>query len=69
MKKWTSELKEHADKNVVIYVAGNKCDMENLRKIPMSTVEKYSATHGVKHFNVSAKTGQGINQLFSQICE
>lgn len=69
VKKWTSELREHADKNAVIYIAGNKCDLENLRKIPASTVEKYTNSQGLKHFNVSAKTGAGVNQLFTQICE
>jgi hypothetical protein len=34
--------------------------MEGLRKISASSVDKYCNEHGLKHFNVSAKTGKGI---------
>lgn len=36
VKKWTAELKQYADKDIVISVAGNKSDMENMRKVKKS---------------------------------
>jgi len=29
--RWLNELKEYADKNIVIYIVGNKSDQENHR--------------------------------------
>lgn len=35
VKKWVKELREHANnKDIVIYIAGNKADMENQRRVP-----------------------------------
>lgn len=31
VKKWITELKEFADSNIVVCIAGNKCDNENNR--------------------------------------
>lgn len=68
VKKWTSELKEHADKNILISVAGNKSDMESMRKVKKSEAEKYANEHGLTHYNVSAKSGQNIDQIFTDLC-
>jgi GTPase SAR1 family protein len=33
VKKWVSELREHANKDIVITIAGNKSDMERQRRV------------------------------------
>jgi GTPase SAR1 family protein len=33
VKKWVAELREHANKDIVIAIAGNKSDMEKQRRI------------------------------------
>lgn len=33
VKKWVSELKEHAPKGIVLTIAGNKADLEGMRKV------------------------------------
>jgi Ras-related protein Rab-21 len=69
VKKWTGELKQYADKNIVISVAGNKSDMESMRKVKKSEAERYATDNGLKHYCVSAKTGQNIDSVFNDMCE
>ena len=33
MKKWVSELEQHAPKGIVLTIAGNKADLEGQRKV------------------------------------
>ncbi|KAK4837386.1 hypothetical protein QYF36_005033 [Acer negundo] len=34
MARWLEELRGHADKNIVIMLIGNKCDLGSLRAVP-----------------------------------
>lgn len=52
----------------MISVAGNKSDMESMRKVKKSEAEKYANEHGLTHYNVSAKSGQNIDQIFTDLC-
>jgi len=33
VKSWIRELKQYADADIVVAIAGNKCDLEDLREI------------------------------------
>jgi len=33
VKEWVSELKEKASPQIVLAIAGNKCDLEDLREV------------------------------------
>ena len=33
LKSWISELRQHGPVNIVLAVAGNKCDLEDLRQV------------------------------------
>ena len=50
-------------------MAGNKCDMENLRKIKKSEADKYAQENNIRHYQVSAKNGDGIDSVFVDLCE
>lgn len=43
--------------------------MAQMRKISEQQVSDYCSEHNLKHFLVSAKTGKGINELFTSLCE
>ena len=47
-------------------IAGNKCDINN-RIIPLETAESFALSIGGKHFGTSAKTGQGVVEVFSAL--
>ena len=48
----------------MIVVAGNKIDLESMRVIELEDAEAYCKEQRVKHFEVSAKLGKGIKELF-----
>jgi len=40
-RSWVKELQKRGDSNVVIAIAGNKCDMESRRKVESEEAMKY----------------------------
>jgi GTPase SAR1 family protein len=51
-----------------IIITGNKCDIPN-RQIPIDEAERYAMSVGSQHFGSSAKTGQGVNEIFRVLSE
>jgi len=82
MRKWVSELQKQASPNIVLALAGNKCDLTSHREVTQADLDKYvgelrketgAGTTSKKEDTViavecSAKTSQGVNELFTDIC-
>lgn len=68
-KSWVKELQETSDVNIVIALAGNKCDIESRRVIQTETAEKYADDNGLFFFETSAKMSININEIFRKIAE
>lgn len=64
-----AELRNHAEDNIVVAIAGNKCDRESSRQISNDEAERYARDNGVKHFLTSAKTGKGMTEMFQYLSE
>jgi small GTP-binding protein len=64
---WITELKNQADKNIVIIVAGNKCDMERERQINRADALEFCRKMSIRHFDTSAKNGNGVDDAFSEM--
>ena len=68
VKKWVEELRNHANKkNITIVIVGNKCDLENQRRVKIEEAENYAKTHKAKHYTVSAKNGSNIGKVFNDL--
>jgi len=71
---WVEELKVRAPPNIVIALAGNKCDLESERAITVDQAEQYlqkieeGGGERPIFFECSAKTGQGVQEIFKEIC-
>jgi Ras-related protein Rab-5C len=66
MEKWLEDLKEKAPTLVNIIIVGNKIDLIDQRTISEELGKGFAQKHSVKlHMEVSAKTGQGIVELFT----
>ncbi|GKT23661.1 Small GTPase like protein, partial [Aduncisulcus paluster] len=61
---------KEAMKNSIIAFVGNKldCAVEN-RIVAKSTAEVFAAENNILYFETSAKTGEGVEEMFSQIAE
>jgi GTPase SAR1 family protein len=65
VKKWATELKAF-NPNTIIVIAGNKADMRKF-DIDRETVSKYAEEINAKHFYTSAKSGEGLSEMFNSI--
>lgn len=69
VKSWVKELQSQADKDISIVLAGNKCDRESERQITMQDAVEYANLIGAGHYNTSAKSGKGVQELYSDIAK
>jgi small GTP-binding protein len=65
---WLDELKKN-DTRPIIYLVGNKSDLESDRKITREKAEKYATDNMMIYFETSGKTGDNIVPLFNDIAE
>ena len=67
-KQWVTELKEARSENQPdIIIAANKNDIQSLRVVDPDEVKRYGMKENLTIFEISAKTGCFINELFSEI--
>jgi GTPase SAR1 family protein len=66
-KSWVRELQRQANPNIVIALVGNKVDLAAARAIKLEDAVAYANEGGLLHAETSAKTGQGVNNVFVEI--
>jgi small GTP-binding protein len=62
---WLRDLKSHADPNVVICLAGNKCDKP--ATFDLAKCEALARSLGGVYFATSALTGEGVQEIFETL--
>ena len=67
-ESWFSQAKRSADDSATIIVVGTKAD-EPARTVTAAEAAEFANRHGVKYFEVSAKTGDGTDKLMDAIAE
>ena len=67
IQNWVKDVKERTDEKTKFLLVGNKCDLEEERQVSREEAQKYAEDNGIKFFEVSAKTGKGINEMFQYI--
>jgi small GTP-binding protein len=69
MVQWKNELISSRGENIKLVVVGNKIDMTKDRCIKPEQGEAIAEANRAKYFEVSAKTGQGVDLLFAHVAE
>lgn len=64
---WLRDLKAHADPNVVICIAGNKCDKKSAFDI--SSCKEFAESLNAKFIRTSALTGEGVDSVFEELAK
>ena len=61
---WVNETKDLKREDAIFVLVGNKIDLEDKRVLQTKEAEDYASAKGFLFYEVSAKTGQGIQELF-----
>ena len=64
LNSWLIEIEKNASKNVYKILVGNKCDMENERKVTVEQGKDFAAQYGMKFFETSAKESTNVSDSF-----
>lgn len=66
-KYWIKELQKQASSDILITLVGNKLDLKDERQIDEDSAKSFANELGLLYFEVSAKTGENVQELFKQI--
>lgn len=67
VRHWVKELRKIVGKNIILAIAGNKCDMQKNRQVDEAEAEEYAKSVGAIHLLCSAKTGKNVEQTFLEL--
>lgn len=57
------ELHKQGSPDIIIGLAGNKCDLSSSRRVSKQEAEQYAEENGCVYMETSAKTGENIREL------
>jgi small GTP-binding protein len=70
LNDFDSLLSQKAPDDIVKVLVGNKCDLVDAREVPRKAAEEYARAIGAEFYiECSAKTGDGVKELFSKIVD
>ncbi|KAH7105154.1 ras-domain-containing protein [Auriculariales sp. MPI-PUGE-AT-0066] len=68
-KTWIKELQRQADPSIVIALCGNKADLNARRQVAPEEAQKYAEEEGLMWGETSAKTAEGVTEIFTAIAK
>ncbi|KAL1712818.1 ras family-domain-containing protein [Schizophyllum commune] len=68
-RTWIRELQRQADPSIVIALCGNKADLAARRQVTQEEAQKYAEEEGLMWGETSAKTGEGVADIFTAIAK
>ncbi|KAJ7597345.1 GTP-binding protein RAB5 [Mycena floridula] len=68
-RSWIRELQRQADPSIIIALCGNKSDLAARRQVTEEEAKKYADEEGLMWGETSAKTGEGVAEIFTAIAK
>jgi Ras-related protein Rab-5C len=68
LSKWVAEADESIGQRAPMIVVGNKIDLPD-RAVPAAEAKKWAEDQGFLYMESSAKTGEGVADMFSVLAE
>ncbi|KAI4299499.1 hypothetical protein L6164_032957 [Bauhinia variegata] len=65
--RWLRELRDHADSNIVIMMAGNKSDLNHLRAVSTEDAQSLAEKEGLSFLETSALEAYNVEKAFQTI--
>ncbi|KAG6433242.1 hypothetical protein SASPL_104850 [Salvia splendens] len=67
VQRWLRELRDHADSNIVIMLAGNKSDLNHLRVVNENDAQVFAEKEGLSFLETSALEAHNVEKAFQTI--
>jgi small GTP-binding protein len=67
VERWLTELRENADKNIVIMLVGNKSDLRHLREVPTEEAKAFAEKNHLSFVETSALDSTNVEIAFQNI--
>eukprot|EP01083_Nonionella_stella_P075720 205932_1 len=67
VQNWIDELRKIVGKDIILFIAANKIDLESKRQVDQSEVHGYASSVGATVMGTSAKNGKGVNEVFLEM--
>ena len=67
IKFWIDNVKENSSEDLIEVIVGNKIDIEGKHEVTKEEMESLGEKTGMETFETSAKTGEGINEVFTYL--
>jgi len=67
VERWLQELRENADRNIVIMLVGNKSDLRHLREVPTDEAKEFSERNKLSFIETSALDSSNVESVFQNI--
>jgi small GTP-binding protein len=69
LEQWTNLVTEVSGTDTAVFIVANKCDLIARVEIGDDVMNNWASSHGFKLMKTSAKTGEGVADLFQQVAE
>ena len=66
-QRWLTELRDHADANIVVMLVGNKCDLKNQRMVTTEEATEFAEKNNLAYIETSALDATGVETAFTQL--
>eukprot|EP01113_Clastostelium_recurvatum_P009225 TRINITY_DN1441_c0_g1_i1.p1 TRINITY_DN1441_c0_g1~~TRINITY_DN1441_c0_g1_i1.p1 ORF type:complete len:220 (-),score=36.20 TRINITY_DN1441_c0_g1_i1:185-844(-) len=67
VERWLLELRENADRNIVIMLVGNKSDLRHLREVPTEEAKDFAEKNKLSFIETSALDSSNVELAFQTI--
>ena len=67
--KWIGDLKNNGDENMIVYLVGNKSDLNDMREVRKDEAMTKSEKYNITFSETSALYGDNIHKIFQDLME
>ncbi|KAF8949207.1 hypothetical protein BGZ47_008986 [Haplosporangium gracile] len=67
VSRWLSEVREHADPNIIVMMVGNKSDLRHLRSIHTEEAKGFAEENGLMFIETSALDATNVDIAFTNL--
>ena len=69
LNSWLIEIEKNANKNVYKLLIGNKCDLEEKRKVTFQEGKDFATSNGMQFIETSAKADTNVKEAFELLTQ